>query len=385
MERKIPLGGFNGGSFRNDVHLPQNINVPDIESNGIDHFYYTANVSHTGSTPVICRFEETRTVPIIPGVASDWYVSVESISIPGNGIPLFYFVGTGAYSATVSYSGTSAQSFLVYNGDIKTPLNEGQYDSQPVFTFQNMLNMTNLAIAQSFSGMKAAIPSMTGSIPPRFTFDATTQLFSIIAETGVWFPENPSGPSLFLNFELFEFFSSFQSYFYGFSTTQGQDALIVFNDNFNNLYTYNGVTYRKMTEEYSNQYHWSSFNTIVMTSNMPITPEFIGTSNSNGTNSLRNTIFSYTPPNKSAADFRNQIFYDSNGESQLVNLISNTPLNKIDFTLHAQDKNGQLTYIFCENQDSASVKFKFTRKTFYQVPATEIAQKMLILELSKKG
>lgn len=373
-----------------------------------DNIYVNVTFNHDdtqGNVPTPAEYAVTKTLPIL-SKCDDYYCSVIRFDIPLNGIPLFIMPIVPNQADPdltpliigITYLGVNYPVNIEYLPDniLSPPLqNQTSQVITPyyfVFSFQNLINSINLALAEavSLSGVKAvldAIPAKT----PWFYFDPVTQLISLIVPTLFTDPAAvPGKPLIYVNAQLSTYLEAFQKSQVGFNQPQGHDFVFILDfPSFpappfpsSNPYPQSdkafypipvggpdpaGVyTYYKFTQEYPAMELWISLRKIVITTNsIPIISEYTPTNNS-GISSTLPIITDFVPQIEMAGDSRSIAFYNPTSQYRLVDMKSSEQLNTIDLKVYWQDDASNLFPLLLTVFQQASVKLGFFKRSLYQ-------------------
>ncbi len=204
-----------------------------------DHIYYDIALKNTTSTPQIAKLFENRTSALIQN-PQDYYYSCVRFSIPTAYLPLFIYPNNGLVADNTSYSvGIKYNTGVTgaYKTDlIYVPFNNTSPQTDPsyffVYSFQQMVDAINTAFNSSYAALKLANAGATVTTPPFVTFNPTTGLFTLNAETAY----ANANYEIYMNNSLYGFFDNFEAYLYT-GATNGQDVKILVKNNGNNTAT----------------------------------------------------------------------------------------------------------------------------------------------------
>jgi hypothetical protein len=303
------------------------------------------------------------------------------------------------------------------------------------YTYSHFLNLINNQVAANFLAFIQDIvtnqgaqftfptPSEMGDIltPPLFTYDSSSDLFSVIFQSNWYFGEptiyNPSiittSPPYFTflcNAPFYNLFSSLPFLYGGPNGTllntglylpSQTYALIISDFNFTYLnnqlyiaittdggspetlsYAFNNTLpfddfpqyFFKITQEASSSPFWSPVASIVFVSNtLPIVPTQIsapllfvnGTSLTNsGNNDLVQNII--TDIISSSGLYKNGIVYNPSAQWRWIELYGSRPLTNIDISVYWRDKLGNLNPFYISTGNTMSLKLVFQKKETIQ-------------------
>ncbi len=336
---------------------------------GKDIIYFNADVYNPGPDFMECVFDQTLSTSILDN-PSDYYVSLIRFNIPGSNVSVFNFnTTTNYYTVTLSYNGSDYRTALIYIPD-------NTQGENTVYSYQRFLDMANVALSSSFTALKLANPGAPAINPPVMIYDAVTQLISILTPTTGYI--GIGATTIFFNENLNAFFESFMAVFNGIGSTNGKDVQITVEDTGNNtLYVQapganaNGVfystsklpatTYYKMTQEFSTLYLWNELqNIVIQSSGVPIVSEYLP--QVNGVVNMFPIMSDFQPLVNQGPEVRSNYQYLPSAQYRLINLQSNTPLDKIGLRALERTQDGTLRPILISPHKSASFKLAFIRK-----------------------
>jgi hypothetical protein len=308
---------------------------------------------------------------------SQYYCSVVSLTVPLATIPLMIFpvlatqtdptVGsmilgirhTGInYPINVKYVPTGSQPApLPHAGPIYFTNKESNNPYYWVFFISHVVNMFNKAIADA---MTAA--GLGAIVSPYFTFDPTTQLFSLHTVEAF----RLSGAELYQNQETNNYLNSFNLYYRGFNQPQGRDFSYILDPVPPGSPVAGPYTY---IEDYNTIDLWFALRKLIVTSNLPLNNEIVPTQNSqgidNGLTSSQPIVTDFTPQLEFANQSRSIAYYNPTAQYKLIDMTSDTPLSRLGFTLHWQDKQGNIYPLLLSVGQSADLKVGFFKKHLY--------------------
>lgn len=129
----------------------------------------------------------------------------------------------------------------------------------------------------------------------------------------------------------------------------------------------------KLTQEYQSVQAWSPIRKILFETNLiPINTEFTppinNTLNNSGVANSQSILTDFTPQINKPGDSRSTAFYSPSGigNFRLVDLLSSSPLTKIDMTLKWQDIANNVFQLIIPSFQQANIKIAFIRKDLYK-------------------
>lgn len=381
----------------------------------IDHPQPVYPLVPTGATlgiaPIDAKYDVTKNTFILDK-CNNYYCSVIKFDIPLDNVPLLIMPIIPSQTNNdltplvigIQFLGVSYPVYLIYlpESTMTLPPNFQNQTSQVIneyyftYSYETLIRMTNFGLRQAY--INSGIPALfaPGAAPPvpYFTLDPVTNLISLIAHT-MWtqpFAPLTNTPQIYMNTELFTYYSSFYSSFQGYDKPNGLEQIFILGGpsfpTENQGYAPFGTaptsppTYYKFTQEYSVLEYWSSLRKILITtSTIPVNPEYVPTVNVasipeinslnlNNSSSLNVSfpILSDFTPNieQSAGTSRSIAYYVPPGQYKLIDLISDNSLQKIDIQIYWQDRDGNNYPLEISVNQQISIKLAFFRKDLYK-------------------
>lgn len=334
-------------------------------------------LSSLGARDTPAVYDENLTIPVLSN-PSEYYCSVIRFSLPLDTIPILKFpVDVSQNNPNVSYLvfgirnalGTMFSEQVIFtptsNLTAPTPAGSAPFftnqqavsDYYNIFSIRAMVNMFNAALSA------AVTASGLGVASPYYTYDPNTELFSLTVPQAF----QATAASIYMNKYAKNFLSSFEFFFD--STTFVDDYL------YYHVLTYlpplvgtNYIFY----EDYISVALWFDLRKIVITSTtLPVNPESVPSQNPND-GGRTNGLVSYNPIITDyiiAFDLTNQIqtvaVYNPTSQYRLVDMSSNSPLNKINLAFYYYDKFGNQFPVYVSPSQQISIKLGFFRKELY--------------------
>lgn len=326
------------------------VNGVDVRLQNPDNVYVDVQLSNDTDAIKIAQYSTTRSNPIV-AKANDYYLAVARFEIPNNDIPLFIFKDD-TYAVTMVNGGVSSKVFLQY---VTPPGNI----SKSIYAIQTFLDSLNDAITTACGNVGIAEI-------PRVYLNRDNQL------QGIKFSNNPNwlGATttpiwqMWMNWELFYFFQTMQVYFAGaFNPPSGLAYKIIVKDNYDGNYTV-GTGYNMTQETPLLSLYVSILNIIIATTTLPVNAELIAIKQGD-TSSSFNTIADFVPgqvanySDNFTPYIYNPAFY------RLTDLLSNGPLNKLDFSIYYTDADGNVSPLYLLPSQKMTIKFIFVKKSLY--------------------
>jgi hypothetical protein len=323
MSAYLPPNKDNKGSKRDIYNTKEGLKVmTTVDDSNPDHVYYNILINNTSSSLIKANFNQPRNFPILQN-PSDYYMSVIRFTCPFLTVPLFVFTDN-KYSVTLQYNNTIVQTYLVYQACTTDATN------RDVKKYQQLLDMINVAFQTSFTGL-GVLP--TATVAPYMIYDASTQLFSLIAQKALV----TDGVSVYFNAALSLFFPQFNyiSTIPVGSASSGKDEKFVIEDTKNN--TYNTTYYQMQTQgpDFANFPDWNS---ITFTGNVGVPPEYYSNLTDNSANPFKLVLTDFEPTFDTAQDATSTFLYTPTSEFRLISLTQKDPLYAFNFNITYTNK-----------------------------------------------
>ena len=336
-----------------------------------DNVYYSFTVRNddTSGRVKLARFSSQETNPLLYA-QENWKLAIVKFSCPAN-FPLFSYV-PGSAEINLRYLGNDFNIPIVltnYLRNVPPAISQpqtiqnnntfGTVDNNGpnvVKYFQQFVQAINYALELSLAAAIAAFPALAGQIPPYFSFDETTQLFSLTVD-GKYNPLDAA----YNNIEILS--NAFiQRLFSG---------LPVYFDAGAGVATYNRYRYLVyesvpvvgdlvMTAQFSSVSYWFTAKRLVMVSNrLKVNPESIG--NEGGRQEVSNIITEFSLNFTTSLQEQTTVTYQQIGEKDLIDITGTGPLTDIDITMFYNDDLGNQYPVLLTYGQIFEVKLKFIR------------------------
>jgi hypothetical protein len=376
----------------------------------LDNIYVNIVIDHTNNSnaPQVAEYSNTKSSPIV-GRASDYYMSVVRFDIPLSALPLFIMPiipntstgpnDPGLYNKTpfivgISYNNAQTSENLTYNSQGLLPFPSQNQPSQVitpyyyVYDYQILIDMINTSILNVYNaqGFQTMFPDV---IPPHFFYDSPTSLLKLYIPSFFTKIVSPltSVPVIYVNAQLIEYFDAFPVFFNGYDQPNGFDFYYIATnvqdcqayERFGTIYPpYSGTPpalqfitpdYYVITQEYSTTTYWISLRKILLISNsLPVANEYISNyGNSTASNNPALPIITDFVPNiQSGFEGRSIAYYAPTGQYRLIDLISDSPIRKIDIKIYWEDKSGNIFPLEISYFEEVNIKIGFFRKSLYK-------------------
>lgn len=361
----------------------------------LNNYYYNVTINNLNSNgnSIFASFSENRVQDILPEPSNNFYLTVVRFSIPGSEIPIFIMpvqlgqpdVNLTPFSVTLSYLGNDFRVYLSYvTHDITAPIPAQPLISQDissgyyyVYTYQDMLNYVNTALASAFNSLKSAFPTAPPTEAPYFIYNPDTELISLVTQFSY---SLPNSISIYTNLSLLTYFDALRVDFYGPNSINGKDSRFIIEFTHNNSYAKPGgiipsppanPDYLIFTQEFLALGKWNSMKSIVfLTGTLPINYESVpqspllsSTNISLGANNFRPILTDFEPYLDQIAGSTRSIFqFYVQGPYRLIDLTSSTTIRQFDVQVFWQDHFGQLYPVYISYGQVVTIKFLFIRK-----------------------
>lgn len=354
-----------------------------------DILYFNLSLYNPSNVPIISRILDTRTTPILDNPV-DFELSVVRFNVPIDNVPMSLvpltnnplIPGESILAVGIGYNGA-----VLYERIVITPLNrpdEYFYPSGSIFTYTQMLTYVNTALTVAYNQLVILYPFLTLTAPPVYTFDPTSDLFTVyMPEEYTSLTPNPFPFTIHLNNALFSrYFCNMRAILTP-GGINGDWQLIADN---NTLRTVPpppryglpiGLTslpspLYSITQDAPSIERWNCLKNLLLTSSLvPIVPEYITGLPQAGQTQSANTQTGSLPI---LTDFltlgavdplrdRVSVQYVPSAEYRMVSLTTNQALYNFDLSVYWVDTYGALHPIFLSPLVGLDVKIMFRRKS----------------------
>ncbi len=382
----------------NKIKLPNEGKNPyDVKINhqyeDIDHVYFNVAVNYNDNPDHAIRYQLLSNNNLIDRVG-DYYLSISRFYCPISNIPLLSAFpiqpnqpdpNLSSLSVTLQYGTDIQQVFLIWKPDnttIATPLGpslqpggiQAQTPYYFVYDYNTFLSCVNVALNTAFNNLSISPPV----IAPYMQFNSHTDFFSLIAQIAYYDLAGSTPIKIFFNTPLSNFFIGLDFIQTGNYSANGEDYQINVVNRYNNWYNPSWAVpsvpplFYEITQEYSSLDQFNDLIGIsIESSTLPIRKEFNQTLN-NGTMISRpilsdfNILYSSILP-------RSAIQYNAN-LYRLIDLNGETPLNNINLHVYYTTKTNQTYEIYLDENQTATFKLVFLRKSLYRKYIRELTE-----------
>ena len=322
----------------------------NMNADSSDTIYYNIvlrNENEDGGKQLI--FSENRTVPVLSN-PQEYDLACVRMLIPSFNIPLLFFPSDNFY-VKLKYGSFEVQTDLQYIPNA-TSNPFASFNKLPVYDYSEITQSLNNALATAKTSLDGLVPTAAFDAP-FMTYEASTQLFSLNAETAGY--DESLGPGNYIEIifsaKLFEFYTNLQDFF----LNEFETRINVY-DAFNNSTTFNGKPYLFMQQSQPSLELFSDLRKIVVFSNsIPIVPELQPTQD----NVTRRVLFDF---NVTGTADKSSISYYPQGPLRFYNMVSSYELKQIDCEIRWESQDGETYPIFINKGTTASLKLMFQKK-----------------------
>lgn len=336
--------------------------------------YFNIEVDPGNQPFIASEYTETRSAPILKNPI-EYEVAVSRFNIPSLYIPIMEFQQPSPLFLTIAYN----NSLFPEGYDFTTGLTQLQYVQrtnkpsptffQPyipfIWNYQEIIDIINNALQTSFTAIKTAYPSAPPTEAPYITYDANSQLLTLIAQEAYQDERQTGTPTFKICFEelLYQYFPSWRIFQWKADQPIPRINIeyneIMITNNKNNLIQIGGNNYFEMKQEYKTLSLLNSYRAISVGTSMPIVSEFIGTQQNN----FRTILTDFLTP--VSIDDRETIQYTPQGELRYYDFNTTDELRTVDIKVFWIDNRGKSYPMFIPFNKSLTMKLQFRRKNHY--------------------
>lgn len=364
-----------------------------------DNRYFNVKMINTkpGALGVKAIFQSSLTTPIIDN-PSEYYVSIIKFSIPGGNIPVFYAetdlkfpnnnIDQTVWTVTIKNPVTNlfvTKHIMYVNQGPEPPpsfttlptlsLNGTvpRTDYFFIYSYQQVLNMFNTAMANALTDLIALDPTLVGYQPPYFIY--REGIISLIVPSQ-WL--TTSKPDLYFNKPTYDLFNGLNGNYFAGADDLTFKVRIEYKDNYYQPpfvpIAVPPADYLIFTEEYQVYRNWSPLRSILFVSNSLTTagesyPNFENITNvidPTGNISYESILTDFTPDIVLPGTEREQLVFTQTGPFRLVDLTSHNPVSRIDMFIYWTDIYGHRYPITIPFNSTVEVKLLFSKKELYR-------------------
>jgi hypothetical protein len=320
-----------------------------------DTFYYSLVIKNTATTYQNATFIEDRQLPLVDK-ANEWNLFVVSFTVPGEDIPIIQTFSNSRFSVTMTYGGSTVQTFLVYG------FADNTLGNTDVFSYGQFLLILNTALTTCYNALKVLQPGIPNASAPYMIYNSSSFLMTLVAPTSydiyANLPSPPNSALLYFNNNLTQFFQSLLYIYNTVPAANGEDSQVVITNLRNNT---SGGNYL-MVEEFSCLENWNDFLSLVFISNlMPVNKESIPSSSGSGLTNANSIFIEFTPSIALGPEARGTLQYNAN-LYQIINMTTDQPLRTVDMQVFWKDRNQTLNPLRLAPGGSVQIKLGFRKK-----------------------
>ena len=326
-----------------------------------DTVYFNVTITNpeTSKKAIPATISLALSQPIVE-VPKDYRIVISRINIPGRSIPLFFFQtrpfpnddpNIGIYSVVIGYQGNyTAPIYLEYIPEtfadpLVSPFTAQQPQQDDLDTYYYTYSYVNLAHMVT-TALRSAIAAGAGFLPAGvdayMIYNNQSGFFSLLGTKNMASspdPRDPNNIQIYFNTPLSTFFTGFKSIHKAYNDINGQDEMILIENDLNNDSTtqdgFNpniGVDYYQIQLEFNSDSNLETLSRIFITSDnlggiMPQT-EINNLEDKSG--AFQNVIADFIPAVGGTGAFRSKIQYFASSEFYRRSLLSMTPLTQIN-------------------------------------------------------
>lgn len=327
------------------------------------NIYFNANFINTTNTNINAEYNSYRNAVIVNS-PSEYYLSIENFEISDFLLPIMTVPVTnpsaGSLSLTIDNSaggGGVSQQYLQFINNSAFP------PSGRVYNIEIFVQMMNVALAAAHTASGAL-----GNAPVFYYNDPGGYFSFLIDQVYV-----TNGVEIYFNNALATKFSSFLLFFNSYTATFGREFRLTFYPSPSNQLTQfpppatsssNPITYPiyKIDQPYNSLYQLSDvIRLVVTTTQMPTLREYITGLPGNNINVTLGILFSV--PINHTATFKSEKISYRPANNRFIDLISQEPLNIIDYQIYYQTTDGRLHPVRLAPGQSFGITFRFLHRS----------------------
>lgn len=365
-----------------------------LSKNSPDNIYQNIRISggNDYDSNYAATYNVNKTIPIV-NKGSDYYLSVVSMSIPTDEIPILTATplanqpdpNTLQTGLGIEYNGITYFTRLTFipqglgvGGIVNPPV---QNQPEPVvnpyyfiYSITPYLTMINNALAAMYtaSGLDVVYPGVKA--PFVYLNETTNRLVFVVGEDLVALYTAGTFNILF-NEELVTYLNAFSTYYN--ETRPDAPYELVMTDSGNTCNENGGSmrenlldTYRFYSQEFYGLSNWVSLNRIIVTSNtIPINGEFLSGRVSQGASDQSVTmpiLMEFQPDILIVSQARTGITYSPSAQYRLVDITSENPITNLNIVVYWEDMSGRLFPLYVSPYKCINIKIGFFKKSLYK-------------------
>jgi hypothetical protein len=350
----------------------------------------------TATSAIQASISQTLQQPLVDN-PSEYNLIISRFSIPGTAVPLFHFIAQdyletgntdpnlGIYAVGLEYNGSSTGPVYLEWVPQTTgsplipafgPLQPGQDLMDPYYFNYSYVNLANMVT----TALRAAITAGSGFLPADvdcyMIYNNQSGFFSLLGTTNMAHSASPSdvlNVRIWFNTVLWQFFTGFKNIHNAYNSANGQDEMILIeNDRNNSPTTEDGFNpnlptgYYQMQSEFNNDSAQQSLSRIIMTSDTFGGVVAQGEINTSQLSSYLNMLTDFVPAATTAnGSYRSKFQYYAGSEFYRRTLTSRNPLDRISIQFlwqAAQGVGGHFHPLLLEPGQDLTIAFILEKK-----------------------
>lgn len=301
--------------------------------------YYNLEAKNTTNESAPLRLYKNLNVPLLHN-PSQYQLSVIRFVLPNYDTPIFKFLDN-TYKITMAYTTFSVTEFVVFE--------PRTINNKNVFEIQHFIDMLNTTIKTAWTNLSLLV-TLPSSDLPYFAYDNVSHLISFVALIAAYDNTLTNPITLSINNILFKMLQGLPVTTIGVPDTEYK--LLVQRAGYN----INPTGYYQMIQQAPSFENICDFQSIVLTTSIPIENEYIGSD-------IGIPILTdYCPSDLTIETFHNKIVYNTIVPYRQANIRSTNPLYVIEVKCYWKNVNGELIELFIPPNDTANVKLMFIKK-----------------------
>jgi hypothetical protein len=332
--------------------------------NETDTVYYNVELRNDSDKQFsFANFNQNRTQDIL-AKPNDYELAVIGFSIPGETIPIQIWNNNQRdLNVSMRFGATTINTPLVFVQNTSPAISNLVY-GDAIWSYQDMVNMVNVALQTSYTALKLAEPTAPPTEAPYFTYNSTTQLITYHCEQ-LYDIAGPPTIQVIMGMSLTTMFANFP-YILEKTAPPIVTGTLAIKDFKNNTATIGGKLYYSTLQTFPSLELWSDFETILFeTDSIPVSAENIGAQ----ANIRRHVLTDFKPG--VGINNRQSIQFLPRGPLRYYNLTSDYPLRSINMKAFWQSVvDGRVYPIVLTGKDVVSVKIMFKKKLSAKLEVT---------------
>lgn len=359
-----------------------------------ENIYLNINLINpiTSTQQIDALFSKTLQTAVVDN-PSDYNLIISRFSIPASSVPIFHFqtrgfpantnINQGIYSIVIGYNGLfTAPTYLQWVPQTFIPplittfsaLQPNQDESDTYYFNYSYVNLSNMVS----TALQSAIASGSGFLPTGVNaymiYNPQSGYYSLLGTANMFHSTNPTDPlnvQIYFNTPLQLFFTGFKNIHKAFNSVNGQDELILIENDLNNSSTTQDgfnpnipIGYYQIQSEFNNDSSLQSLTRILMVSNAfgGVVPQ--SELNSTIPSSYLNVITDFIPEVSTMnGTYRSKFQYYAGSEFYRRTLTQINPLTTIALDFLFQGRTAtHFHHLVLNPGDVLSITFIFEKK-----------------------